>query len=198
MKRTYKFSLIALMATALLTGCATKPSNNLTFNPQSPTATAHFNTQNQKAIVNVITKDARQQPQISAYNINGNLHKLFSTPSVEQLFQQVIQQDLNAKGFRLESAGANVQVFVNVNEFYAKVEEGNIRHKITSKIQLQIQVQSTKGNFTKNLGSSRVDEGALGVNNEDIRKSLDAVLKDVVASLYNDNEITNAIGQLAN
>ncbi|MCK3657775.1 hypothetical protein A4G18_03385 [Pasteurellaceae bacterium Pebbles2] len=194
-----KFSLATLfVATALLAGCAGKPSNTLSFNPQAPTATAAFNTLNQKAIVNVVTKDGRQQPEISAYTVDGSLFKLSSSPDVAQLFQQIVSQDLNSKGFRLANNGANTNVLVTVKEFYAKVDEGNIRHKISSKVQLEVHVQGVKGNFTKNIGSSRVDEGALGVNNDDIQKSLTAALKDVVSALYKDQEIAGAINQYAN
>ncbi|WP_386695667.1 MULTISPECIES: YajG family lipoprotein [unclassified Lonepinella] len=199
MKLSKTISLATLVASAiLLVGCSNTPSNTLSFNPQSPTATTAFNAQNQKAIVNVVSKDGRSQPEISSYTMNSALFKLYSSPAVEKLFQQVIQQDLNAKGFRLADSGVNTNVLVTVKDFYAKVEEGNIRHKITSKVQLEVHVQGFKGNFTKNFGASRVDEGALGVNNDDIQKSLDATLKDVVSALYKDTEIAGAISRYVN
>ncbi|WP_439243698.1 YajG family lipoprotein [Lonepinella sp. BR2474] len=191
-----KFSWGAFaLGALLLAGCSSTPSNTLTFNPQSPTATTAFNTQNQKAIVNVVSKDGRSQTEVSSYTLNSALFKLYSSPAVEKLFQQVVQQDLNAKGFRLATNGVNTNVLVTVKEFYAKVEEGNIRHKITSRVQLEVHVQGIKGNFTKNFGASRIDEGALGVNNNDIQKSLDATLKDVVSALYKDTEIAGAISR---
>lgn len=200
MKLSKKFALSALaLSSILLVGCSsTLPNNSLQFNPSSPTATAAFSTLNQQAVVNVVTKDERQKPEISAYNINGNLFKLYAKPAVEQLFQQVMQQDLNAKGFRLSQSGANTQVFVTVNDFYAKAEEGNFRHKISSKIQLQVHVQGIKGNFTKNLGATRTDEDVGGVDNADVQKALSLTLQDVVTSLYNDHEIATAISNLAN
>ncbi|MDH2925632.1 YajG family lipoprotein [Lonepinella koalarum] len=199
MKLMQKLSFGACLASAiLLAGCSSMPSNTLTFNPQSPTATTAFNTQNQKAIVNVVSKDGRSQSEVSSYTLNSALFKLYSSPAVEKLFQQVVQQDLNAKGFRLADSGVNTNVLVTVKEFYAKVEEGNIRHKITSKIQLEIHVQGIQGNFTKNFGASRIDEGALGVNNNDIQKSLDATLTDVVSALYKDTEIAGAISRYVN
>ncbi|MDG2917478.1 YajG family lipoprotein [Bisgaard Taxon 10/6] len=197
MKMMNPLSLAAVISSLFLAAC-TAPSNTLTFNPTAPTASTAFNTGNQKAIVSVVTKDERRQAEISAYTHEGQLHKLSSSPDVTALFQQIIQQDLNAKGFRLSNTQANTNLLVTVKEFYAKVDEGTIRHKITSRIQLEIHVQGAKGNYTKNMGSSRVDEGALGVNNQDIQKSLDATLKEVVKALYNDQEIANAIRQYAN
>ncbi|MGQ0286547.1 YajG family lipoprotein [Pasteurellaceae bacterium 22721_9_1] len=199
MKLRKPFSLVALVASSvLLAACADKPSNTLHFSPASPTATVAFNTMNQKAIVNVVTKDERAQPEISSYTSSGSLLKLSASPEVAKLFQQVVQQDLNAKGFRLASAEANTQLLVRVKEFYAQVDEGNLRHKISSRVQLEIHVQGVKGNFTKNIGASRVDEGVLGVNNLDIQKSLTLTLQDVVRGLHKDREIADAIYRYSN
>lgn len=197
MKMIKTLSLATVIGSLFLAAC-TAPGNTLTFNPTAPTASTAFNTANQKAIISVVTKDERRQPEISAYTREGQLHKLSSSPNVTDLFQQIIQQDFNAKGFRLSNNGANTNILVTVKEFYAKVEEGTIRHKITSRIQLEIHVQGVKGNYTKNMGSSRVDEGAFGVNNQDIQQSLDATLKEVVNALYNDQDIANAIRRYAN
>lgn len=190
-----KFSLGALVISGiLLTGCSA-PSTTLYFSPASPVGSASFNTLNQNAIVNVMTQDVRAQAEISSYTENGNLIKLSASPALQQLFQQVMQQDLNAKGFRLANNGANTKVLVMIKDFYAKVDEGNLRYKISSRIQLEVLVEGAQGRFTKNIGASRVDEGALGVNNKNIQKSLDATLKEVISSLYKDREIADAINR---
>lgn len=199
MKLTKTFSLAAVIVSGvLLAGCSAKPSNTIHFSPASPTATVAFNTMNQKAIVNVVTKDERAKSEISTYTDSGSLVKLSASPEVAQLFQQVMQQDLNAKGFRLANAEANTQVLVRVKDFYAQVDEGNLRHKISSHVQLEIHVQGMRGNFTKNIGASRVDEGVLGVNNADIQKSLTLALQDVVNALHKDREIADAIYRYTN
>ncbi|MDU8925526.1 YajG family lipoprotein [Pasteurellaceae bacterium LIM206] len=199
MKLAKKFSLAAIVVAAgvLLAACQTTRSNTLVFTPPAPTAT--MTSSNQKAVVNVVGKDDRSNPSIATYKVNDGLFSLSASPDVATLFKQVLQQDLNAKGFHVGSvSAANTNVVVMVQQFYANVEEGNLRHKITSKIQLAIHVQGAKGNFTKNIGSTRTDEGAFTVNNADIQKSLDAVLKEVVSAIYKDQEIANAIRQYAN
>ncbi|EIJ71792.1 YajG family lipoprotein [Pasteurella bettyae] len=197
MKFTKPLSLAAIVVTTIFLSACQAPSHTLTFTPQAPTST--LNVSNQHAIVNVVTKDGRSQKEVSSYTKNGALFPLSAQPTVEALFQQVMQQNLNSKGFRLSEANsANTTVLVTVKDFYAKVEEGNLRHKISSKIQLEVHVQGAKGNFTKNMGASRTDEGALTVGNDDIQKSLSAALKDVVSAIYNDQEIGNAIRQYSN
>lgn len=183
-------------ATLFLTACQT-PSNTLTFTPQPPTAT--FNTQNQNVIVSVFTKDERSQPEVSSYVRQNGMFKLSAVPTVEQLFQQIYQQDLNSKGFRLgQGNNSNAHLFVNVKEFYAKVEQGDLRYNINARIQLQVHVQTVRGTFTKNLGTTRSQEGAFNAGNSEIKKVLDLAFKDIVSAIYADQEITNAIRQNIN
>ena len=193
MKLFNKTFTILATSTLLLTAC-TAPSNVLTFTPQPPTSV--FNVSNQTAVANVVTRDMRPQPEISSYVRDGAIFKLSASPDVTSLFQQTVQQDLNSKGFRLGApAASNTNVIVNIKEFYAKVEQGNLRYKINSRIQLEINVQGARGNFTKNLGSTRTTEGAFNANNDEIRNVLDATFKDVVAAVYADQEVAYAIRQ---
>lgn len=193
MKFSKKLTATLFAGTAFfLTACQT-PSNVLTFTPQSPSV--GFNTQNQQAAVSVFTKDERNQAEISSYVRKGEIFKLTASPSVDQLFQQVFQQDLNSKGFRLTASNANSNVFVSVKEFYAKVDQGDLRYNINARIQLQVHVQDAKGTFTKNLGASRTQEGAFNAGNDEIKKVLDLAFKDVVSAIYADQEIANAIRQ---
>ncbi|PVX42710.1 putative lipoprotein [Pasteurella langaaensis DSM 22999] len=193
-----KFSFAALLASSMVLAACSSTSNTLTFNPQAPTAATVFNTNNQKAIVSVVTKDDRGQPEISNYVRDGQIQKLYASPDVSQLFQQVMQQNLNAKGFRLATNGANTNVLISVKNFFAKVDQGNLRYEINSKIQLTVHVQGAKGNFTKNLGATRTQKGAFNANNDEIKNVLDANLKEVITAIYQDQEITNAINQYSN
>ncbi|MFQ1014529.1 YajG family lipoprotein [Avibacterium paragallinarum] len=194
--RFAKLSLITLFSSAvLLSACQSQPSNTITFTPPSPSA--QFNAANQHAILNILTRDARQQPEISSYVHNDKIHKLFAQPSVTQLFDQVIKQNLNAKGFRIAAtpAQSNTNVIVNITQFFANVEQGNLRYKITAKVRVNVQVQGAKGQFNKNIGSTRTQEGAFNADNANIQKVLGQALEDTIQSLYKDQEIANAISQ---
>lgn len=189
--------LTILAAGTFLSACNTTPSHTLTFSAPAPNVT--FNVNNQNAVVNVATRDMRSQPEVSSYVRDGNLFKLTASPEVTALFQQIMQQDLNSKGVRLGTPNAsNTNVIVNVNEFYAKVDQGNLRYKITARVRVDINVQGAKGNFTKNIGATRTTEGAFNANNDEIQNVLDATFKDAVASLYADQEVVSAIRQYSN
>jgi len=184
-----------LLSGVLLTGCQSEP-NTLSFTPATPQATMNVN---QSAVVFVSTRDMRQAPEISSYVADGKVVKLSASPSVTELFQQVEQQNLISKGFRIGMANnSNAAVTVDVQEFIAKVNQGNLRYDIDSKIQLAIHVQGRRGQFTKNINATRSHSGAFSARNAEIQKVLGETFNEVVQSIYKDQEITNAINQYAN
>ena len=184
-----------LLSGVLLTGCQSEP-NTLSFTPATPQATMNVN---QSAVVFVSTRDMRQAPEISSYVADGKVVKLSASPSVTELFQQVEQQNLISKGFRIGMANnSNAAVTVDVQEFIAKVNQGNLRYDIDIKIQLAIHVQGRRGQFTKNINATRSHSGAFSARNAEIQKVLGETFNEVVQSIYKDQEITNAINQYAN
>ena len=152
MKVTNKIKALSAMtlaaATLFLAGCQAQ-SNTLTFAPQSPTASMNIN---QSAVVTVNTRDSRPQQEIATYTKSGELIKLNASPSVTQLFQQVMQQNLVSKGFRIGQANnANAGVTVEVKEFNTHVDQGNLRYTLNSKIQAVVYVQGPRGQYNKPL-----------------------------------------------
>lgn len=189
---TKALTLTALLASALLAGCQTQ-SNTLTFHTPSPTAT--FNTVNQTALVNISTQDLRSSAEVASYTSSGQIRRLNAVPNVAQLFQQAMQQNLNSKGFSLVQGAGNANVIVNIKKFFADVEQGNLRYKVNANIQLEVVVQGAKGTFSKNFGTQRSYEGAFNASNDEIQKVLNEAYVDAIQTLYNDNEIGNAIHQ---
>lgn len=187
--------LSCILATVvLLAACQSTPPSSLNFT--APPSNSIFNQINQQVTVKIASNDQRQTPEISRYVHNGRLHKISSNPTISQLFGQMLSQDLNAKGFRIGNP-AHAHINVQIKQFFAKVEEGNLRHKVTANIQLVVQVQGTKGTFNKNIASSHSQEGMLGVNNNDIHQVLNKTLSEVAQMIYQDREISAAIHQLS-
>ncbi len=184
---------MATLSVAVLTGCQSSQSNVLTFTTPSPTAV--FNTNNQTAAVSVNTQDLRTSREIAAYTKNGEIIRLSSSPEVAQMFQQAVQQDLNAKGFQIVQGAANAHVTVNIKRFFATVEQGNLRHKANAEVNVEVSVQGSKGNFNKTFNATRSYEGVLGADNDSVKDVLSQAYQDVVKAIYNDNEVSNAIHQ---
>lgn len=183
---------LSLFGAAILTGCQT-PSNTLTFTTPAPTAM--FNTQNQGVLVNVMTQDLRASGEVASYTDSGNVVHLTAVPQVAQLFQQAMQQNLNSKGFTLTQGAGNANVLVKIKRFFADVDQGNLRYKISANVDVEVSVQGTSGQFNKNFSTARTYEGAFGANNKEIHKILSQAYTDAIQSIYQDNEVANAILQ---
>lgn len=194
MKRsTQLLTFTTLLATAVLAGCQTQTNNTLTFTTPAPTSL--FNTANQTALVNVATRDLRTSSEVASYTSSGQIHRLNAVPNVDQMFQQAMQQNLNSKGFTVVQGAGNANVTVNIKKFFADVEQGNLRYKVTANINVEVIVQGARGNFSKNFTTSRSYEGAFGANNAEIQTVLNEAYTDAIQTIYNDNEIGNAIHQ---
>lgn len=193
MKLTKKSLVLATtFAAALLAGCQSQ-SNTLTFS--TPTPTAVFNTNNQTAAVNVMTQDLRTSREVASYTKNGEVIRLTAVPEVAAMFQQAVQQDLNAKGFQIVQGAANANVTVNIRKFFATVEQGNLRYKADAQVGVEVTVQGPRGNFSKTFNQAESYEGAFGADNNEIKKVLEKAYTKTVNAIYNDNEVANAIHQ---
>lgn len=193
MKFSKKIFAPLALGTLLLAGCQGTTSNTLTF--ATPAANVTFNAQNQNTMVNVVSQDLRASAEIASYTKNSNLVRLTASPEVAQMFQQVMQQNLNSKGFKVVQGAGNANVQVNVRKFFANVDSGNLMHSINAEVTLEVLVKGSRGHFNKTFNATRGQEGALGVSNDDIQKLLAMAYSDVVRAVYNDNEIGNAIHQ---
>lgn len=189
-KRAFIFA--AIMSSALLAGCQTQP-NTLTFTTPAPTSM--FDTNNQSALVNVQTRDLRSSAEIASYTTSGKVHRLTAVPDVAHMFQQAMQQNLNSKGFTVVQGAGNANVVVNVKKFFADVQQGNLRYKISANVNVEVAIQGSRGNFSKNFETARSYEGAFGANNSEIQKVLGEAYTDAIMKIYHDNEIGNAIHQ---
>lgn len=193
MKLSKKAVLLgAVLSVAVLSGCQ-QQTNTLTFTTPSPNAM--FNANNQTALVNVMTTDLRPSADIASYTKNGQIHRLSANPNVTYLFQQAMQQNLNSKGFTVVQGAGNANVTIGIRKFYADVEQGNLRYKVSANVGIDVTVQGARGQFSKSLNTNRGYEGAFGADNNEIQKVLGQAYADAVQALYNDNEITNAIHQ---
>ncbi|QPB41936.1 YajG family lipoprotein [Rodentibacter haemolyticus] len=194
MKLTNKIkTFLAGVTTVLfLAGCQA-PSNTLTFTPPAPTASMNVN---QTAVVYVTVNDLRTQPDVSFYVKNGDLVKLNASPSVTQLFQQVMQQNLISKGFRIgQTNNSNAGVTVQIQDFFTHVDQGNLRYHLNAKIQVNVLVQGSAGNYNKVFNATRSQSGAFNADNDEIQKVLGETFKDIVNNIYQDQEISQAINR---
>lgn len=195
MKKLSLLSLSGLIVSALLLSACQSQSNTLTFTPPTPTTSV---TMAQSAVVFVDVRDMRVQPEVASYVVDGKLVKLSALPTVTQLFQQVQQQDLISKGFRVGyQQDSDVTLTLDINRFYAKVEQGDLRYNIDSDIQVSVHVQGKKRKFSKTINSNRNYSGVFNAKNPEIQRVLGEAFHEIVMSIYKDHDISDAINNIA-
>ncbi|OOF65537.1 YajG family lipoprotein [Rodentibacter sp. Ppn85] len=196
MKLSNKIKILSFtaltVATIFLAGCQAQ-SNTLIFTPPVPSASM---TVNQSAVVYVTTNDSRSKQEVASYVKNGELVKLNASPNVTQLFQQVMQQNLVSKGFRIGQVNnSNAGVTVEIKDFFTQVDQGNLHYNLNSKIQVTVHVQAAGGKYNKDFNVSRSQSGAFNAGNDEIQKVLGETFKDIVNNIYQDQEVATAINQ---
>ncbi len=104
-----------------------------------------------------------------------------------------MQQNLVSKGFRIGQANnANAGVTVDVKEFNAHVDQGNLRYTLNSKIKQLFMYKVHADNTTKPLMRPVHNLVHLMRAYDEIQKVLGETFKDIVNNIYQDQEVTNA------
>lgn len=191
-----KFStkiFMALLSASVLAGCQSQPSTvTLT---QLPTTDVEAVSGNQKVTVQLSSQDLRTTKEMANYAKNSQVYHVKGNPTAQALFQDTMLKNLMAKGFQVTQGITPVKVTVNVNQFGATVMQGNLRHTIKTKANIEALVKGPQGSFTKTFTASRNDEGALTADHEKIQLSLQKTYNEIAQAIYNDVEIAFAINK---
>ncbi|PHM67459.1 hypothetical protein Xsto_00338 [Xenorhabdus stockiae] len=184
--------LTALLFLANLTGCAT-PSNTLAIQPKIALPSAD---PTMKAItINISGVDQRQSQALAQVNRDAKLVTLLPSRDLRFLLQEALEKQMVARGYMIGSpANANLQVVVN--QLYANVKEGSLRHDISAKAEISVIVYAQDGNKQiKNYRTSYNVQAPLSATNAKIADAVNTVLSDVIADMAQDSSISTFIKQ---
>ncbi|EYU17251.1 MULTISPECIES: lipoprotein [Photorhabdus] len=186
--------LFPLIALFLLAGCAA-PSNTLTIEPKITLPTAD---PTMSAItISISGADNRQSQTLAQVNRNAKLEILKPSRDLRFLLQEILEKQMTARGYMIGSpANANLQIIVN--NLYADVKEGSLRHNISTKADISIISTAQNGSKqVKNYRTSYNVQGPLGATNEKIADAVNTVLSEVIADMAQDPSVSNFIKQNA-
>ncbi|AOM41151.1 lipoprotein [Xenorhabdus hominickii] len=185
-------SLITLFFLAGLTGCADS-GNTLNIQPK---ITLPLADPTMKAItVSISGADHRQSQALAQINRDARLITLVPSRDLRFLLQEALEKQMVARGYMIGSpADANLQIIVN--QLYANVKEGSLRHDISTKTEISIIVYMQDGSKqTKNYRTSYNVQGPLSATNAKIAEAVNTVLSDVIADMAQDPSISTFIKQ---
>ncbi|NHB88167.1 lipoprotein [Photorhabdus tasmaniensis] len=186
--------LLPLIALFLLAGCAV-PSNTLTIEPKITLPTAD---PTMRAItISISGADNRQSQTLAQVNRNAKLEILKPSRDLRFLLQEILEKQMAARGYMIGSpANANLQIIVN--NLYADVKEGSLRHNISTKADISIISATQNGSKqVKNYRTSYNVQGPLGATNEKIADAVNTVLSEIIADMAQDPSVSNFIKQNA-
>ncbi|MDE9480660.1 lipoprotein [Xenorhabdus bovienii] len=185
-------SLLALFFLAGLSGCANSGNTlaiqpKITLPPVDPTM---------KAItISISGVDHRQSQALAQVNRDARLVTLTPSRDLRFLLQEALEKQMVARGYMIGSpANANLQVVVN--QLYANVKEGSLRHDISTKAEISIIVYAQDGSQQiKNYRTSYNVQGPLSATNAKIADAVNTVLSDVIADMAQDLSVSTFIKQ---
>ncbi|CDH06923.1 putative lipoprotein [Xenorhabdus bovienii str. oregonense] len=184
--------LLALFFLAGLSGCANSGNTlaiqpKITLPPVDPTM---------KAItISISGVDHRQSQALAQVNRDARLVTLTPSRDLRFLLQEALEKQMVARGYMIGSpANANLQVVVN--QLYANVKEGSLRHDISTKAEISIIVYAQDGSQQiKNYRTSYNVQGPLSATNAKIADAVNTVLSDVIADMAQDSSVSTFIKQ---
>ncbi|SFU69637.1 lipoprotein [Xenorhabdus koppenhoeferi] len=185
-------SVITLFFLVGLSGCADS-GNTLIIQPKITLPQAD---PTMKAItISISGIDHRQSQTLAQINRDSRLVTLLPSRDLRFLLQEVLEKQMVARGYMIGSpANANLQVIVN--QLYANVKEGSLRHDISAKAEISIIVYAQNGNKqTKNYRTSYNAQAPLSATNAKIADAVNTVLSDVIADMAQDTSISTFIKQ---
>ncbi|MCW2474762.1 lipoprotein [Candidatus Symbiopectobacterium sp. NZEC151] len=179
-----------VLAVLMLAGCANQ-SNTLDVSPkinvpaQDPTLMG--------VTVSINGADQRADQALAKINRDGQLIVLTPSRDLRFLLQEALEKQMSARGYMIGTGGP-VALQIVVNQLYADVSEGNLRHNITARADISIISQAANGNKqVKNYRSTYNVQGALTATNEKITNAVNTVLGDVINDMAQDTTVSGFI-----
>ncbi|MBG6247408.1 MULTISPECIES: lipoprotein [Symbiopectobacterium] len=185
-----KKQFFPVLAVLMFAGCANQ-SNTLDVSPkinvpaQDPTLMG--------VAVSINGADQRADQALAKINRDGQLIVLTPSRDLRFLLQEALEKQMSARGYMIGTGGP-VALQIVVNQLYADVSEGNLRHNITARADISIISQAANGNKqVKNYRSTYNVQGALTATNEKITNAVNTVLGDVINDMAQDTTVSSFI-----
>lgn len=183
-----------LLAVCILTGCA---SGDSTLNIAPKVVLPQKDPALMAITISINGADQRQDVALAKVNRDGKLVALTASRDVRFLLQEALERQMISRGYMVSGDGL-VGLQIIVNYLHAEVQEGNLRHNITTKADVSIIAQGRNGSQqTKNYRSTYNVQGPFSATNEKISDAVNAVLSDVIADMSQDTSISSFIKQSA-
>ncbi|MFP3028992.1 MAG: YajG family lipoprotein [Arsenophonus sp.] len=184
--------IILLLISFSLIGCVAQ-SNTLSIEPNITLPTQDLSIR--AVSINIISIDKRRSTALAEINRNGRLAVLKPSRDLRYLLQEALEKQMIARGFTV-SAPANINLQIALNNLYANVQEGSLRHNITIDVVITLVAMASNGSTsTRSYIRSYNEQGPLHASNGKIANAINKVLTDIITDMANDSETSRFIKQ---
>ena len=180
--------LLIAASVLALTACSAPSEPQLTIAPSPVIATQP--TANGQAI-SLESRDLRTAQFVAVVDSGReNVQPLHATQNLRVVLEQALSSQLSSQGYNVteESQGT---LRLDILEAMVNVKHSVMSHELSSKLQLQLVVESPKGKFVKRYSGKSDRTGAMSASVEDMELALNNLITAVLKDIYADPELNS-------
>lgn len=169
-----------------LTACSTPSEPQLSLSP-APVIAAQP-TANGQAL-HLESRDLRTAQFIAVVDSGRqNVQPLHTTQNLRITLENALSRQLQSQGYKL-TEGTQDTMRLDILEAMVNVKHSIMSHDLSSKLQLQLVVETSKGKFVKRYSGKSERNGAMSASVEDMELSMNNLMTAVLKDIYADAEL---------
>lgn len=169
-----------------LTACSAPSEPQLTLAPTPVIATQP--TANGLAL-DLESRDLRTAQFIAVVDSGRqNVQPLHATQNLRVTLEDALARQLQSQGYKLTDDTQD-KLRLDILEAMVNVKHSIMSHDLSSKIQLQLVVETNKGKFVKRYSGKSERTGAMSASVEDMELSMNNLMTAVLKDIYSDAEL---------
>lgn len=189
-------AIACCVAVASLSGCAlTTDRIELQYNQQlgvSPLVGAN------NISVNVQVTDQRQEKSKVSSKKNGfgmEMAPIIATEDVAVTVRKAMEKELQARGFRLSSDAALIQIAAGLTRFYNDHKVGFFAGDAVADLNMSVTVKTAKGEqlYSRQLIAQGIEQNTQLMSGENARLALNRALENGMKDLFEDQAFLSAL-----
>lgn len=191
---------LALGVATLFAGCAAVPeTQSLVYEPQEGTTLLPGASD---AVVNVAIQDVREDKRRISnkrHNWGFDMASVYSEEPVEDVVKLAIENELEARGFKLGGAASTVSVNGNIVELYSNLHmySGFWSGKTVADSTIQIEILSKAGEsiYLREISVNPEHTGVLYQSSYNLARPVEMAIEETLDVLFEDQTFINALLQ---
>ncbi|ELR65199.1 Putative lipoprotein YajG precursor [Photobacterium marinum] len=178
--------LLIAASVLALTACSAPSEPQLTINPQ-PVISAQPTAKGQA--LSIESRDLRTAQFIAVVDSGRqNVQPLHATQNLRVTLEEALSRQLRSQGYTLtESSQGTLRL--DILEAIVNVKHSVMSHEMTTKLQLQLVVESPKGKFVKRYSGKSARNGAMSASVEDMEEAMNNLISAVLKDIYADPDL---------